>query len=67
MEKIDQYAILSSADINNLQEAISKKISDGWQPFGNIVISEIVTKPRMGRVTERTYCQPIVKYESQKP
>jgi hypothetical protein len=38
--RIKRYHLAAAADATGLQSEVSKLIAEGWQPFGQMVVSE---------------------------
>ena len=66
MDKIVDYEIAEAKNVELLTATVKTLITQGWQPHGSVIVQELSVKSVEGRVTERKYCQPMVKYESQK-
>lgn len=58
MKKITEYAIVTGTSHNNLIENVTKALSTGWQPWGDLFIESAI-----GVTSGKKYCQPMVKYE----
>jgi hypothetical protein len=57
--RIKRYLLASAPDAEKLQNEVSKLLSEGWQPLGQLVISE----PSTG--SEARFFQPMVQYEGE--
>jgi hypothetical protein len=60
-QKITDYSLLDEKTSDNLNQAVSEFMEDGWQPFGS---------PSVIPETEEyyaSYCQAMVKYEEELP
>ena len=55
MNKIEKYDVVSSIYLDNITKRLNEKISEGWQPFGHLILG-------ITHTGEKTYSQPIVKY-----
>jgi len=56
--KIKEYKIEFSHHFNFLEEAVARRIKEGWQPFG-----QTFWKPEEND-SDSLYCQTLVKYEN---
>jgi hypothetical protein len=57
--RIKRYHLASAQDSAGLQTEVSKLISEGWQPFGQLVVAE-PSEPSGVR-----FFQPVVQFEGE--
>lgn len=69
MDKIIAYVIAEAGSTESLGVTVTTLMTQGWQPFGNLFIEDNTTREERDVLNQRRrrYCQPLVKYESQKP
>lgn len=63
MKEIKEYSVITNGDISRLIGNVQELIANGWQPYGNLVITSLESKP--GSENSKiltTYHQPMVKY-----
>jgi hypothetical protein len=57
--RIKRYHVASAPNAGELQNEVSKLISEGWQPFGQMVIAE------PSNDTHARFFQVLVQYEGE--
>jgi hypothetical protein len=57
--RVKRYHLVSAAEPEQLQHEVSKLIAEGWQPFGQMVVTQATadTGPR--------FYQPMVQFEGE--
>jgi len=53
--KISEYNVVSLDNIDNAVDAVNERISEGWQPYGSMVVNTIGDD-------EQRFTQTLVRY-----
>ncbi len=53
--KISEYNVVSLDNIDNVVDAFNERISEGWQPYGSMIVNTISDD-------EQRFTQTLVRY-----
>jgi len=57
--RVKRYHLATATDAAGLQNEVSKLVSEGWQPFGQLVVAEPSAD------SKDRFFQPMVQYEGE--
>jgi hypothetical protein len=57
--RIKRYHLASAPDTTTLDTEVSKLLAEGWQPFGQLVVTEPTEE------AQHRFFQPVVQYEGE--